>query len=220
MELNKYIDHTLLKADAKKSEIEKLCLEAKEFDFATVCINPGQIAYAKSLLADTNVGITTVVGFPLGATTSEVKAFETKQAIENGATEIDMVINIGAVKDANWDLVLNDMKAVKSAAPNNCVKVILENCLLTKEEITKCCELALEAKLEFVKTSTGFSTGGATFEDVALMKSVVKDNAKVKAAGGVRTFDDAMKMIENGADRLGTSGGVAIVQGQEHKNGY
>ncbi|AUM62636.1 deoxyribose-phosphate aldolase [Spiroplasma monobiae] len=220
MNLNKYIDHTLLKADAKKSEIEKICAEAKEFDFATVCINPGQITFAKSLLEGTNVGITTVVGFPLGATTSEVKAFETKQAIENGATEIDMVINIGAVKDANWDLVLNDMKAVKSSAPNNCVKVILENCLLTKEEITKCCELALEAKLEFVKTSTGFSTGGATFEDVALMKSIVKDNAKVKAAGGVRTYDDAIKMIENGADRLGTSGGVAIVKGEEHKNGY
>ncbi|WP_338984250.1 deoxyribose-phosphate aldolase [Spiroplasma endosymbiont of Diplazon laetatorius] len=220
MNLNKYIDHTLLKADAKKSEIEKICSEAKEFDFATVCINPTHISYAKGLLEGTDVGITTVVGFPLGATTSEVKAFETKQAIKNGATEIDMVINIGAVKDANWDLVLNDMKAVKAAAPNNCVKVILENCLLTKEEITKCCELALEAKLEFVKTSTGFSTGGATFEDVALMKSIVKDNAKVKAAGGVRTYDDAMKMIENGADRLGTSGGVAIVKGEEHKNGY
>ncbi len=220
MKLNKYIDHTLLKADAKKVEIEKLCIEAKEYDFATVCINPSHIIYAKSLLKGSNVGITTVVGFPLGATTSEVKAFETKQAIENGASEIDMVINVGAVKDANWDLVLNDMVAVKKAAPNNCVKVILENCLLTQEEIIKCCELALKANLEFVKTSTGFSSGGATFKDVALMKSIVKDNAKVKAAGGVRTYDDAMQMIENGASRLGTSGGVAIVKGEEHKSGY
>ncbi|WP_339031040.1 deoxyribose-phosphate aldolase [Spiroplasma endosymbiont of Cantharis nigra] len=220
MKLNKYIDHTLLKADAKKVEIEKLCIEAKEYDFATVCINPSHIIYAKSLLKGSNVGITTVVGFPLGATTSEVKAFETKQAIENGASEIDMVINVGAVKDANWDLVLNDMVAVKKAAPNNCVKVILENCLLTQEEIIKCCELALKANLEFVKTSTGFSSGGATFKDVSLMKSIVKDNAKVKAAGGVRTYDDAIQMIENGASRLGTSGGVAIVKGEEHKTGY
>ncbi|AUB31525.1 deoxyribose-phosphate aldolase [Spiroplasma floricola] len=220
MKLNRYIDHTLLKADAKKKEIEKLCNEAKEWDFATVCINPCHISYAKELLKGTNVGITTVVGFPLGANTSEVKVFEAKQAIENGATEIDMVINIGAVKDANWDLVLNDMKAVKKASPNNCVKVILENCLLTKEEIVKCCELALEAKLEFVKTSTGFSTSGANLEDVVLMKSIVKDKAKVKAAGGVRTFEYAIKMIENGAERLGTSGGVAIVKGEEHKNGY
>ncbi|WP_342259249.1 deoxyribose-phosphate aldolase [Spiroplasma endosymbiont of Dioctria linearis] len=220
MKLNKYIDHTLLKADAKKVEIEKLCIEAKEYDFATVCINPSHVIYAKSLLKGSNVGITTVVGFPLGATTSEVKAFEAKQAIENGASEIDMVINVGAVKDANWDLVLNDMVAVKKAALNNCVKVILENCLLTQEEIIKCCELALKANLEFVKTSTGFSSGGATFKDVALMKSIVKDNAKVKAAGGVRTYDDAMQMIENGASRLGTSGGVAIVKGEEHKNGY
>ncbi|WP_342274932.1 deoxyribose-phosphate aldolase [Spiroplasma endosymbiont of Cantharis lateralis] len=220
MKLNKYIDHTLLKADAKKVEIERLCIEAKEYDFATVCINPSHIIYAKSLLKGSNVGITTVVGFPLGATTSEVKAFETKQAIENGASEIDMVINVGAVKDANWDLVLNDMVAVKKAAPNNCVKVILENCLLTQEEIIKCCELALKANLEFVKTSTGFSSGGATFKDVSLMKSIVKDNAKVKAAGGVRTYDDAIQMIENGASRLGTSGGVAIVKGEEHKTGY
>ncbi|WP_339020302.1 deoxyribose-phosphate aldolase [Spiroplasma endosymbiont of Atherix ibis] len=220
MKLNRYIDHTLLKADAQKKEIEKLCNEAKEWDFVTVCINPCHISYAKELLKDTNVGITTVVGFPLGATTSEVKVFETKQAIENGATEIDMVINIGAVKDANWDLVLNDMKAVKKAASKNCVKVILENCLLTKEEIVKCCELALEAKLEFVKTSTGFSTSGANLEDVALMKSIVQDKAKVKAAGGVRAFEDAIKMIENGAQRLGISGGVAIIKGEEHKNGY
>ncbi|AGR41129.1 deoxyribose-phosphate aldolase [Spiroplasma taiwanense CT-1] len=220
MNLNKYIDHTLLKADASKFEIEKLCKEAIEFDFATVCINPGKVAYAKSILKDTNVGITTVIGFPLGATTTEVKVFETKQALENGATEIDMVINIGAVKDKDWEFVLKDMREIKNIAPNNKVKVILENCLLTKEEIVKCCNLALEANLDFVKTSTGFSTSGATFEDIKLMKSIVNDKAEVKAAGGVRTFEDALKMIENGATRLGTSGGVSIIKGQDNKSTY
>ncbi|QEH61822.1 deoxyribose-phosphate aldolase [Spiroplasma chinense] len=220
MELNKYIDHTLLKASATKSEIKTLCEEAKQYDFATVCVNPTQIEYASELLKGTNVGITTVIGFPLGASTSEVKAFETADAIQKGATEIDMVVNIGAIKDGNWDLVLSDMKAVKASAPNNVVKCIMENCLLTKEEIVKACEMAVEAKLEFVKTSTGFSTGGATFDDVKLMSETVKRNAEVKAAGGVRTFEDAMKMIENGATRLGTSGGVSIVNGKDNNTAY
>ncbi|AVN60142.1 deoxyribose-phosphate aldolase [Mesoplasma entomophilum] len=220
MKLNKYIDHTLLKQDATKAEIKQLCDEAIEFDFATVCVNSYWTSYCKDLLKGTDVGITNVVGFPLGACTSATKAFEVTEAIKNGATEIDMVLNIGALKDKNYELVLEDMKAVKKAAGSHVVKCIMENCLLTREEIIKACEIAVEAGLEFVKTSTGFSKSGATFEDVKLMKSVVKDNALVKAAGGVRTFDDAQKMIEAGADRLGTSGGVAIIKGEENNASY
>ncbi|AVN63491.1 deoxyribose-phosphate aldolase [Mesoplasma florum] len=220
MKLNKYIDHTLLKQDATKAEIKQLCDEAIEFDFATVCVNSYWTSYCKELLKGTNVGITNVVGFPLGACTTATKAFEVCEAIKDGATEIDMVLNIGALKDKNYELVLEDMKAVKKAAGSHVVKCIMENCLLTKEEIIKACEIAVEAGLEFVKTSTGFSKSGATFEDVKLMKSVVKDSALVKAAGGVRTFEDAQKMIEAGADRLGTSGGVAIIKGEENKTSY
>ncbi|AVN64178.1 MULTISPECIES: deoxyribose-phosphate aldolase [Mesoplasma] len=220
MKLNKYIDHTLLKQDATKAEIKQLCDEAIEFDFATVCVNSYWTSYCKELLKGTNVGITNVVGFPLGACTTATKAFEVSEAIKDGATEIDMVLNIGALKDKNYELVLEDMKAVKKAAGSHVVKCIMENCLLTKEEIIKACEIAVEAGLEFVKTSTGFSKSGATFEDVKLMKSVVKDNALVKAAGGVRTFEDAQKMIEAGADRLGTSGGVAIIKGEENNASY
>ncbi|AVN62169.1 deoxyribose-phosphate aldolase [Mesoplasma coleopterae] len=220
MKLNKYIDHTLLKQDATKAEIKQLCDEAIEYDFATVCVNSYWTSYCNDLLKETNVGITNVVGFPLGACTTATKAFEVTEAIKNGATEIDMVLNIGALKDKNYELVLEDMKAVKKAAGSHVVKCIMENCLLTREEIIKACEIAVEAGLEFVKTSTGFSKSGATFEDVKLMKSVVKDNALVKAAGGVRTFDDAQKMIEAGADRLGTSGGVAIIKGEENNASY
>lgn len=220
MKLNKYIDHTLLKPDATKQQIKSLCIDAMTYDFATVCINPCHIEYAKTILKDSTVNITTVVGFPLGASTTEVKAFETKDALKKGATEIDMVANIGAIKDGDWDYVLKDMEAVKAAAPNNTIKCIIENCLLTKDEIKKACELAVQAKIEFVKTSTGFSTGGATFEDVALMKNVVKNQAQVKAAGGVKTYEDALKMIESGATRLGTSGGVAIVQKKDNKKEY
>lgn len=220
MKLNKYIDHTLLKQEAIKAEIKQLCDEAIEFDFATVCVNSYWTSYCKELLKGTNIGITNVVGFPLGACTTATKAFEVKEAIKDGANEIDMVLNIGALKDKNYELVFEDMKAVKKAAGNHVVKCIMENCLLTKEEIIKACELAVEAKLEFVKTSTGFSKFGATFENVKLMKSIVKDNALVKAAGGVRTFEDAQKMIEAGADRLGTSGGVAIIKGEENNTSY
>lgn len=220
MELNKYIDHTLLKQDATKAEIKQLCDEAIELDFATVCVNSCWTNYCKELLKGTNVGITNVVGFPLGACTTATKAFEVQEAIKDGANEIDMVVNIGALKDKNYELVLEEMKAVKKAAGNHVVKCIMENCLLTKEEIIKACELAVKAGLEFVKTSTGFSKSGATFEDVKLMKSVVKDNALVKAAGGVRTFEDAQKMIEAGADRLGTSGGVAIIKGEKNNASY
>jgi deoxyribose-phosphate aldolase len=220
MNLNEYIDHTVLKPETTVAMVKKICDEAKQFNFATVCINPARIAEAKKLLAGSNVGITTVIGFPLGANTTEVKVFETSDAIKKGADEIDMVINIGAVKDGNWDLVQAEMQAIKQAAGTHCVKVILENCLLTEGEIVKACEVAVAAGLDFVKTSTGFSTGGATFADVALMKKTVGDRAKVKAAGGVRTYDDAMKMIEAGAERLGTSGGVAIVQGKQNNESY
>ncbi|MDQ0568132.1 deoxyribose-phosphate aldolase [Mycoplasma yeatsii] len=220
IKLNKYIDHTLLKPEATKQDIINLCNQAKEYDFATICVNTCWTSFCKELLKDTNVGITNVVGFPLGACLTEVKAFEVKKAIENGADEIDMVLNVGALKDKNYDLVLNDMKEVKKAAGDHVVKVILENCLLTREEIIKACELAVEAGLEFVKTSTGFNKSGATVEDVKLMSEVVKDKAQVKAAGGVRTYEDAIAMINAGATRLGTSGGVNIVNGKENNSSY
>ncbi|AOG60555.1 deoxyribose-phosphate aldolase [Spiroplasma helicoides] len=220
MELNKYIDHTLLKADANKEDIINLCKEAMEYNFATVCVNPTHVKLAAEILKGSDVGITSVVGFPLGASTTDSKVFETKNAIENGATEIDMVINVGAIKDKNWDLVLFDMQQVKKVAKNSIVKVILENCLLKKDEIIKACELAVEAKLDFVKTSTGFSTNGAIFEDVKLMKETIKDKALVKAAGGIRSYEDAIRMIESGASRLGTSGGIAIIKGQKNDKSY
>ncbi|ATZ16501.1 deoxyribose-phosphate aldolase [Entomoplasma freundtii] len=220
MELNKYIDQTLLKPEATAQEITKLCDEAKHYHFATVCVNPSRIALAKKLLAGSDVEITTVIGFPLGAQTTATKVCETKDAIAEGADEIDMVMNIGALKDRDYDYVLNDFKAVRKAAKGKILKVILEVCLLTDKEIVKACELALEAGLDFVKTSTGFNKGGATPESVALMKSVVQDKAKVKAAGGVRNREDALVMIEKGASRLGTSGGVAIMEGKDHSKGY
>lgn len=220
MELNKYIDHTLLKPEATKKEIEKLCEEAKQYHFATVCINPSRISLAKRILKGSDVEITTVIGFPLGAQTTATKVCETKDAIHEGADEIDMVINIGKLKDKDYDYVLNDLKAVREASKGKILKVILEVCLLTDEEIIKACELALEAGLDYVKTSTGFNKGGATPESVALMKSVVQDRAKVKAAGGIRNTNDALLMIKKGASRLGTSGGVAIMEGKNHSQGY
>ncbi|QGS51912.1 deoxyribose-phosphate aldolase [Spiroplasma tabanidicola] len=220
MKLNKYIDHTLLKPDATKKEIEILCKEAIEYDFATVCINPCFVSLASSILKKTNIGITTVVGFPLGSNTINTKVLELKEALNNGASEIDFVINISAVKDKDWIYVLNEFKEIKNNANSNIVKVILETCLLTKEEIIKCCELACEAKIDYVKTSTGFSKAGATFENVKLMKDIVSSRALVKAAGGIRSFDDAIKMIENGASRLGTSGGINIIKGETNNTSY
>lgn len=220
MKLNKYIDHTLLKADATKEKIAQLCEEAKAHDFASVCVNTYWVSYCKELLKSSDVKVCTVVGFPLGAMNTKAKAFETADAIENGAEEIDMVINIGELKARNYDAVRNDVKAVVEAAKGHCVKVILENCLLTKEEIVKACELCVDAGAMFVKTSTGFSTSGASVEDVSLMKEAVKGKCKVKAAGGVRNYDDLMKMIEAGADRIGTSAGVALMQNKEHSSEY
>ncbi len=220
MNYNTMIDHTALKADTKKEAITTLCKEAKEYEFASVCVNPTWVSYCAELLKETSVKVCTVIGFPLGANTPETKAFETTNAIENGADEIDMVINIGALKDQNYDLVARDIQAVVDAANGKCVKVIIETCLLTKEEIKKVCTIAHDAKATFVKTSTGFSTGGATIEDVALMKKTVGDALEVKASGGVRSYEDMVKVVEAGATRIGTSSGISLLQGKETNTEY
>lgn len=212
MELNKYIDHTLLKPEATKEQITKLCKEARQYDFASVCVNTCYVPLAKQLLAGSDVKVCCVVGFPLGAMDTVSKAFEAKTAVENGAQEVDMVINIGALKDKDYDYVTKDIAAVVEASKPAIVKVIIEACLLTDEEKVEACKCSMNAKAEFVKTSTGFSTHGATPEDVALMKKTVGDVCKVKAAGGVRSYDDAMKMIEAGADRLGCSAGIKVME--------
>lgn len=212
MNYNKMIDHTVLKADTPLETVKRICDEAMEYGFASVCINPCHVAYCADYLKDSDVNVCTVIGFPLGANTSAVKAFETKDAIANGADEIDMVMNIGALKDKNYDLVRDDVKAVVEAANGTLVKVILETCLLTEDEIKKACELCVEAKADYVKTSTGFSTRGATIEDVRIMKEAVHGKAKVKAAGGVRTPEDMVKIVAAGADRIGTSAGYSLVK--------
>lgn len=212
MELNKYIDHTLLKPEATKEQITKLCEEARQYDFASVCVNTCYVPLAKQLLAGSDVKVCCVVGFPLGAMDTVSKAFEAKTAVANGAQEVDMVINIGALKDKDYDYVTKDIAAVVEASKPAIVKVIIEACLLTDEEKVEACKCSMNAKAEFVKTSTGFSTHGATPEDVALMKKTVGNVCKVKAAGGVRSYDDAMKMIEAGADRLGCSAGIKVME--------
>lgn len=215
------VDHTLLRADAKKEEITKLVEEAKQFNFASVCINPTWVSYASELLKESSVKVCTVIGFPLGANTPEVKAFETKNAIENGAEEVDMVINITALKEKNDELVERDIRAVVEAAKGKAlVKVIIETCLLTDEEKVRACELSVKAGADFVKTSTGFSTGGATVEDVALMRKTVGENVGVKASGGVRNLQDLENVVKAGANRIGTSSGVKIVQGEEANTAY
>lgn len=212
MELNKYIDHTLLKPDATYEMIDKLCEEAKEYRFFSVCVNGCHVKRCVKNLKGTDVKVCTVVGFPLGAVTTNTKVFETKEAIENGASEIDMVINIGALKSKDFDLVYDDIKAVVEATRNKALlKVIIETCLLTDEEIIEVSNLAVKAGCEFVKTSTGFSTSGANERVVELMKKTVKEKAKVKASGGIRDKATALKMIEKGAERLGVSAGVKIV---------
>lgn len=216
------IDHTLLKADARREDVIKLAEEAKTYGFASVCVNPGFVSTAYEVLKDTpEVKVCTVIGFPLGANTSEVKAYETKDAIANGATEVDMVINISALKDGNDDYVAADIKAVVDAAKGKALtKVIIETCLLTEEEKVRACKLAVQAGADFVKTSTGFSTGGATKEDIALMRKTVGPDVGVKASGGVRSAEDALVMIEAGASRIGTSGGVAIAKGEHSNSSY
>ena len=207
------IDHTLLKPDATKDMIKTLCEEAAEYKFAAVCVNPYYVKLCKEILNDTDVKVATVIGFPLGANTKEVKAYETQDAINNGADEIDMVINIGALKFKDYKTVKEDIEAVFDVAKGKAiVKVIIETCLLTDDEKVKACELSMEAGADFVKTSTGFSTGGANIEDVKLMKSIVGDKLGVKASGGVREIDTAKKMVEAGATRLGTSSGIKIAK--------
>ena len=212
MGLNKYIDHTILKATASSTDVQKLCEEAIEHEFYSVCVNGCYVADAKHLLQGTDVKVAAVVGFPLGAMTTAAKVFEAKEAVENGAGEIDMVINIAKLKDGEFEFVENEIRQIKEAIGDNVLKVIIETCYLTDEEKVKACELSLAAKADFVKTSTGFGTGGATYEDVKLMKSVVGNNAKVKASGGVRDKETAQKYVDLGAERLGTSSGIEIVK--------
>lgn len=212
--LNKHIEHTLLKQDAKLEDFIKIFNEAKEHQFLGVCINPAYVKLAKEHLKDSDVKVVTVIGFPLGANRSDVKAFETSKAVEDGADEIDMVINVTAIKNKDYNFVVNDIKAVKAACQDKPLKVILETDLLEKDEIKKACELCIEAKADFVKTSTGFVKGGvgAKAEDVKLMYETVSPyGLKVKASGGIRDKEAALKMLEAGAERLGTSSGVKIV---------
>ncbi len=206
-----YIDHTLLKPDAGVEDIIRLCREAKEYHFHSVCVNPSRVSTAAEELKQTGVKICCVVGFPLGASTCETKVFEARDAVRNGAQEIDMVLNIGKLKDGNTDEVRSEIKKVKEAIGECVLKVILETCLLTEEEIVCACRLAKEAGADFVKTSTGFSTGGARAEDVSLMKKTVGAAMGVKASGGIRTPERFREMIQAGADRIGTSSGAAIV---------
>lgn len=212
MKIEKLIDHTLLKSDASAEQIKKICAEARQYGFMSVCVNPARVELVHKELEGSGVKTCCVIGFPLGATLSSVKAFEAQEAIKLGAEEVDMVINIGAVKDGNWELVESDICAVVEAASGKAlVKVIIETCLLTDEEKIKACECAMRAKADFVKTSTGFSAAGATEHDVKLMRSVVGDSMGVKASGGVRTPEDAEKFIAAGASRLGTSNGVKLL---------
>lgn len=216
--MNKYIDHTNLKATATDGDIIKLCNEAKTYNFKSVCVNPANVAYAKRLLNGTDVLVCTVIGFPLGANTINVKMLETLDAISNGADEIDMVINIAKAKDDDFAYIENEIKAVVSAAGGRCVKVILETCYLTNEEIVKACMAAKVAKATFVKTSTGFGTAGATTEHVALMKQTVGDELQVKASGGIRSLEDMERMITAGATRIGASAGVQIMTELEERS--
>ncbi|WP_208589438.1 deoxyribose-phosphate aldolase [Gracilibacillus suaedae] len=221
MTLANKIDHTALKPDTTNEQIETLCNEAKEYGFYSVCVNPTWVSYAKELLKGSHVAVCTVIGFPLGATSSAVKAFETKYTIEKGATEVDMVINIAALKDGKQELVQKDIAGVVQAASGKAlVKVIIETCLLTQEEKETACRLAVAAGADYVKTSTGFSTGGATTEDIALMRKTVGPDIGVKASGGVRDLETAQAMIDAGASRIGASASVAIVKGEATDSDY
>ena len=211
MKFNKYFDHTNLKPEATRDDIRKLCEEAKTNDFASVCVNGIYTAYAKECRAGSDVKTCVGVGFPLGAMSTDAKAYETRKAVEDGADEIDMVISVGQLKAGSYDEVYEDVKAVREACQGKVLKLIFENCLLTDEEKIKACEIAVRAGVDYVKTSTGFSSGGATISDVALMKAHVDGKCKVKAAGGIRDYNTAIAMIDAGADRLGTSATVKIV---------
>ena len=216
------IDHTLLKPEATISEIKQLCEEAMQYNFASVCVNPSYVSTCFNLVKSSNVKVCTVIGFPLGATTTQSKFMEAEEAIKNGAEELDMVLNIGRLKDKDYEFVFNDLISIADLSKKHlCTsKVILETCLLTDEEKVAGCLLAKEAGLNFVKTSTGFSKGGATTQDVALMKFVVDDKLQVKASGGIRSYEDAISMINAGATRLGASAGVKIISGQKSESNY
>lgn len=215
-QLAKYIDHTILKADATTEKVEQICREALENNFASVCINSCNVPLAAKMLKNSSVKVCTVIGFPLGAVSTAAKAFETEDAIKNGAEEVDMVINVGRLKDKNYEYVKQDIKAVVNAASGKALtKVIIETCLLTDEEKVIACKLAKEAGADFVKTSTGFSTGGATAKDIKLMRETVGNDMGVKASGGIHSYEDAMAMIENGASRIGASASIAICAAAE-----
>lgn len=220
MNYAKFIDHTLLKPESTRQQIDQIIDEAKEFNFKSICVNPTHVKYAAERLNDSDVLVCTVIGFPLGATTTATKIFETEDAIKNGATELDMVINIGALKDGRFEDVQKDIEGVVGAANGKTVKVIIETVLLSDEEKVKASELAKAAGADFVKTSTGFAGGGATPEDVKLMKDTVGDELEVKASGGVRSLEDFNKMIDAGATRIGASAGVQIIQGLESDSDY
>ncbi len=211
IQLNKYIDHTLLKANATVADIKKLCLEAKEHDFYAVCVNSYYVALANSELMHTDIKVASVVGFPLGAIVNSVKVFEARKCIEQGANEIDMVINISLLKSGYYKIVEDEIKAVKKTIGDNLLKVIFENCYLTDEEKKIACKLSIHAGADFIKTSTGFGTGGATLEDVKLMKNEVGDTIQIKASGGIRDLETAKQYIDLGVSRIGTSSGVTIV---------
>jgi len=221
IEIAKMIDHTILKANVTQEQVGKICEEAKKYGFASVCVNPAYASLVSELLKGSPVKVTVVVGFPLGATTKTAKALEARDAVAAGADEIDMVINVGALKSGNYSLVLDDIKAVREAAKGRALKVIIETALLTKEEKIKACELSKEAGADFVKTSTGFSTGGATIEDIKLMRSVVGTSMGIKASGGIHTLEEARAMKEAGATRIGASASVKIVTGEKsEEKGY
>lgn len=221
MKLAKYFDHTILNPDATNEDVLKVCKEAKEHDFFSVCVNPYYVALVSKALKGTDVKVTSVIGFPLGASVSEVKAFEAKRAIADGANEIDMVINIAALKNKEYDYVQKDIEAVvKACGEDALLKVIIETCLLSDEEKVKACELAKTAKADYVKTSTGFSTGGATVEDVKLMRKTVGPDLGVKASGGVRDAEKAKAVIDAGATRIGASSSVKIVMGEVADTDY
>lgn len=218
--MNKYIDHTLLKAFATTEDIKKLCLEAMKYHFKSVCVNPAFVSYAKELLKDSDVLVCTVIGFPLGANTISIKTQETADALNNGADEIDMVINIGKAKEHDYEYIYQEIKHVISAANGKTVKVIMETCYLTDEEKINICKAATKAGANFVKTSTGFGTGGATLVDVALMKANISKNMGVKASGGIRTYANCDAFIKAGATRIGTSNGVTILEQKQAKEEY
>jgi deoxyribose-phosphate aldolase len=212
--MNEYFDSTLLKSVSTKKEIEELCIDAKKFQFATVCVNPCYVSYASELLKDSKVKVCTVIGFPLGANTTKIKVEEAKDAINNGATEIDMVINVGYLKNGDYQYVKNEIEELKKVTKNNVIKVIIETCYLDEEEIKKMTEICNETEVDFIKTSTGFGTRGASFEDIKIINKYKNDKLRVKASGGIRTKEDAEKYIELGVSRIGTSNATKMMEGE------